>query len=300
MRAYKVTDLTTGIDPVCKMDISGLHNPATAVYRKKQYFFCSERCRNRFLNNPELFISETEKSNVIHCKACQTEIYDGLHIKDDGPYCCDKCYFRDRFLGGVLEKMEGVYLATIEAFVKAIDTREHEVGDHSYRVTQFAMILSRKIGIKGRDLVDIYCGSLLHDIGKIGIPDSILLKQGKLTEEETSIMAQHPEAGYRIINHIGYLSRVADIIHSHHELYDGTGYPRGLKGNEITLGARIFAVCDTLDALTVDRPYRNAIPFKEAKEYIISVSGTRFDPQVVEDFLRAEDDLEEFVAKIML
>ncbi|HEC98091.1 MAG TPA: HD domain-containing protein [Nitrospirae bacterium] len=292
--------LTIRIDPVCKMDVSGLNDPETTVYKKNPYFFCSEKCRDRFLNDPDLFISETKKPTGIYCKACRTETYDGFYIKDNGPYCCEKCYFRDRFLGGVLEKMEGIYLATIEAFVKAIDAREHEVGDHSYRVTQFAMILSRKIGITGRDLVDIYCGSLLHDIGKIGIPDSILLKQGKLSEEETSIMAQHPETGYRIINHIGYLSRVADIIHSHHELYDGSGYPRGLKGTEITLGARIFAVCDTLDALTVDRPYRKAIPFKEAKEYITSVSGTRFDPRVVDEFLRAEDDLEEFVAKIMI
>jgi len=287
-------------DPVCRMDISGLSAPQTTVYKKKTFCFCSEECRNRFLNNPELFISETRKGTGIYCKACHTEIYDGFHVKGSGPYCCGKCYFRDRFLGSVLEKMEGIYLATIEAFVQAIDAREHEVGDHSYRVTQFAMILSQETGITGRDLVDIYCGSLLHDIGKIGIPDSILLKQGKLSEEESAVMEQHPETGYRIINHIGYLSGAAEIIHSHHELYDGSGYPRGLKGEEITPGARIFAVCDTLDALTVDRPYRSAIPFEEAKEYIISGAGTRFDPAVVEGFLRAEDDLEEFVAKIMI
>ena len=135
------------------MDVSGLHTPLTTVYKKKTHCFCSEKCRDRFLNDPELFISETKKSTGIYCKACRTEIYDGFYIKDNGPYCCEKCYFRDRFLGGVLEKMEGVYLATIEAFVKAIDAREHEVGDHSYRVTQFAMVMSREIGIDRKSVV---------------------------------------------------------------------------------------------------------------------------------------------------
>jgi len=282
------------------MDVSRLTSPETAVYEDTTYYFCSGRCKERFLENPAVFVSNSRIKTGIRCKACQTEIYGESYTRDGGPYCCEKCYFRDRFLGGVLEKMEGIFLATIEAFVQAIDAREHEVGDHSYRVTQFAMILSKEIGITGRALVDIYCGSLLHDIGKIGVPDSILLKQGRLSEEELAVMAQHPETGYRIISHIGYLSRVAEIIYSHHELYDGTGYPRGLKGEEIILGARIFAVCDTLDALTVDRPYRHAVPFEEAKEYILSVSGTRFDPRVVDAFLRTESLLEEYVAKIMI
>ncbi len=287
-------------DPVCGMDVGRLTAPETAAYKEKTYYFCSVECRDRFVKDPEVFISGSRTGTGIRCKACRTEIYNESYTREGGPYCCEKCYFRDTFLGGVLEEMEGVFLATIEAFVHAIDAREHEVGDHSYRVTQFAMILSREIGITGRALVDIYCGSLLHDIGKIGVPDSILLKQGRLSPEELAVMAQHPETGYRIVSHIGYLSRVAEIIRSHHELYDGTGYPRGLKGEEIILGARIFAVCDTLDALTVDRPYRHAIPFAEAKEYILSVSGTRFDPRVVDAFLRAEGLLEEYVAKIMI
>lgn len=234
-----------------------------------------------------------------YCMHCQTEIHGDLYIKKDGLYCCEKCYFRDKFLGDVLEKMEGIYLATIEAFVDAIDAREHEVGNHSYRVTQFAMVLAREMGVSGRDLVDIYCGSLLHDLGKIGIPDSALLKEGELSEEERATMSKHPEIGYRIISHIGYLARAADIAYSHHEHYDGSGYPRGLKGEKIPLGARIFSVCDALDALTVDRTYRKAITFEEAKKYILSASDTLFDPDVLRGFLRAEGDMKEFVSKIL-
>lgn len=231
---------------------------------------------------------------------CQTEIHGDLFIKKDGFYCCEKCYFRDKYIGDALDKMEGVYLATIEAFVDAIDAREHEVGNHSYRVTQFAMVLAREMEVSGRDLVDIYCGSLLHDIGKIGIPDAILLKKGELSEEENLIMSKHPEIGHRIIGHIGYLSKAAEIIYSHHEHYDGSGYPKGLKGKEIVSGARIFSVCDMIDALTVDRAYRKAVPYNEAKEYILSLSGTLFDPDIIEGFLRVEDDIKEFISKILL
>jgi HD-GYP domain-containing protein (c-di-GMP phosphodiesterase class II) len=285
-------------DPVCHMDVDVDRPHETGVYKGKTYHFCSEGCRDRFLEKPELFISETkEKGN--RCIACQTEVREGLYIKDKGPYCCEKCYFRDRFLGDAIDKVEGIYLATIEAFVEAIDAREHEVGSHSYRVTQFAMVLARKLEITGRDLVDIYCGALLHDVGKIGIPDSILLKQGKLTDEEFKVMSRHPEIGHRIISHIGYLHNAAEIIHSHHEHYDGSGYPRGLKGREIHSGARIFSVCDTLDALTVDRTYRKAVPYEVAKEHILSASGSLFDPLVVKGLLDAEDELKEFTGKIL-
>lgn len=285
-------------DPVCHMDIDVDRPQVTGVYGEKTYYFCSKECKDRFLKNPARFISETkEKGN--RCIACQTEIREGLYIKNKGPYCCEKCYFRDRFLGDAIEEMEGTCLATIEAFVEAIDAREHEVGSHSYRVTQFAMVLARKLKITGRDLVDIYCGALLHDIGKIGIPDSILLKQGRLEDEEFKVMSRHPEIGHRIINHIGYLHNAAAIIYSHHEHYDGSGYPRGLKGEEILLGARVFTVCDTLDALTVDRTYRKSVPYEAAKEHILSASGSLFDPLVVKGLLDAEDDLKEFTGKIM-
>lgn len=286
-------------DVVCNMQVDGDDAPDTCVYKGKTYYFCSEGCKDRFLKNPELFIADIKKKTDIYCVACQTEILDEFYIKKDGPYCCERCYFRDKFLGDVLDRMEGTFLATIEAFVDAIDAREHEVGNHSYRVTQFAMILAKKMGIKGRDMVAIYCGSLLHDLGKIGVPDAILLKQGKLSEEEFKIIARHPEIGNRILSHIGYLSKASEIVYSHHEHYDGSGYPGGLRGDAIPLGARIFAVCDALDALTVNRPYSKAVSFEEARKRIISGSGTSFDPGVAEEFLNAEDDLKGFVSKIM-
>lgn len=235
-----------------------------------------------------------------YCMHCQTEILDESYIKKNGSYCCEKCYFRDKFIGDVMDRMEGTYLATMEAFVDAIDAREHEIGNHSYRVTQFAMVLAREMGVSGRDLVDIYCGSLLHDLGKIGIPDSVLLKESELSEEEREVMSKHPEIGYRIISHIGYLSKAAEIIYSHHEHYDGSGYPRGLKGGEIPLGARIFSVCDMLDALTVDRPYRTAITFEEAKQEILSARNTLFDPEVIDGFIKIEGDIKEFTSKIVI
>lgn len=286
-------------DPVCNMEVDEFSARNRSVYRGRTYHFCSSGCKERFDRNPEMFAESGMEGDMVQCLSCQTEIKKGIYRDDKGPYCCEKCYFRNKFLGEVIDRIEAVYLATIEAFVEAIDAKEHEVGNHSYRVTQFAMVLAREIGLKGRDLVDLYCGAILHDIGKIGIPDHILQKQGKLTAEEQRIMQKHPEIGFGIVNHIGYLKKAAEIIHSHHEHFDGSGYPRGLKGDEIVLGARIFAICDTLDALTVERPYRRALSFEEAKSYIFQTAGKQFDPFVVDAFIRAEEDLKFFTSKIV-
>jgi HD-GYP domain-containing protein (c-di-GMP phosphodiesterase class II) len=183
--------------------------------------------------------------------------------------------------------------------VSAIDAKEHEVGNHSLRVTQFTVITGRAYGIGGRDLVDLYCGALLHDVGKIGVPDSVLHKAGPLTADEQAAMHRHPEIGYRIISHIGYLSKAAGIIRAHHEHFDGTGYPFGLKGAEIPLGARVFAVADTLDALTVERPYRKAVPFEEALRIILSNSGKLLDPTVIDALTKASGELRDFVGEII-
>ncbi len=235
------------------------------------------------------------------CSHCGTEIRGNTYFrKEDGVYLGEECYFRDTYLDGIVDKIEATYLATIEAFVTAIDAREHEVGNHSLRVTQFAVMIGNKCGIQGRDLVDLYCGALLHDLGKIGIPDAVLLKKGRLNEEEQAIMHGHPEIGYRIISHIGYLANAAVIIRAHHEHFDGTGYPRGLRGVEIPAGARVFAVSDTLDALTVKRPYREAVSYEEAKKDILAASGGLFDPSVVEAFMKASDELKDFIGKVIL
>ncbi len=234
------------------------------------------------------------------CPACGARIPGPGYTQHGVTYCCEKCYFRDRFLGDAVRHIEGAYLATIEALVEAIDAREHEVGSHSFRVTQFAMVLARRMRISGRSLVTIYCGSLLHDIGKIGIPDAILHKPAALSREEEAVMHTHPEIGYRIIGHIGYLAGAAEIIRTHHEHFDGSGYPRGLRAAQIPLGARIFAACDTLDALTVDRPYRTAEPFRAALAYVQSAAGTLFDPEVAAEMAAAQEEMSPYVGRIML
>lgn len=220
-------------------------------------------------------------------------------MRHDGTYRCESCYFNDTYLEGVVHNIDTAYLVTLEAFVNAIDAREHEVGNHSLRVTEFSLIIANSCDVRGRDLVDLYCGALLHDIGKIGVPDAVLQKAGPLNAEEQTAMRRHPEIGYRIIRHIGYFAHAAEIVHSHHEHYDGSGYPRGLKGDAIPHGARVFAVADALDALTVKRPYHEAFPFEEALEEIIKSSGRIYDPSVIQAALKVADELKEYIGRIV-
>jgi len=227
-------------------------------------------------------------------------IDEGGYVKRrDGSYRCGHCYFTDTYLGGVVHHIETTYLVALEALVSAIDAREHEVGNHSLRVTEFSLIIGNAFGVRGRDLVDLYCGALLHDLGKIGIPDAVLLKAGPLTAGEQEVMHKHPEIGFRIIAHIGYFAKTAEIIRSHHEHFDGSGYPRGLKGEEIPQGARVFAVADALDALTVTRPYHQAVSFEAALDEIVPASGKLFDPNVVQAFLSASEELKGYIGKIV-
>lgn len=183
-------------------------------------------------------------------------------------------------------ELEESYEATLSALVAALDAREHEVQAHSQRVSVYTVTLAGMMGIRGRELDDIRRGALLHDIGKIGVSDSILLKPGKLTDEEWEEMKRHPYIGYKILEGIKFLEGAAEIVYTHQERFDGTGYPRGLKGEEIPIGARLFAVSDTLDAMTSDRPYRKALPFDTAWQEIVRCSGTQFDPEVVRLFLK--------------
>ena len=184
------------------------------------------------------------------------------------------------------EELLRAYNETIEGWGMALSLKEEETSEHSKRVTEMTVRIARAMGMKDEDLYHVRLGALLHDIGKIGVPDSILLKPGKLTEDEWKIMKKHPEYAYQMLSPISYLRRALEIPYSHHERWDGTGYPRGLKGKEIPLSARIFAVVDVWDALTRDRPYRKAYPEDKVIEYIRSESGSHFDPEVVEVFLR--------------
>lgn len=177
------------------------------------------------------------------------------------------------------------YNATIEGWSRALDLRDKETEGHTQRVTEMTLKLARYMGMPEEQLVHIHRGVLLHDIGKMGAPDSILLKPGPLTEEEWEIMRRHPQLAYDWLAPISFLQQALEIPYCHHEKWNGMGYPRGLKGEEIPLSARIFAVADVWDALTNDRPYRKAWSKEEALEYIRGNSGRHFDPQVVEAFL---------------
>ncbi|MEO8012196.1 MAG: HD domain-containing phosphohydrolase [Dokdonella sp.] len=184
-----------------------------------------------------------------------------------------------------------------EALAAAIDLREHGTGQHSLRVACHTLVLARCFISDPACLRDIYYGALLHDIGKIGVPDAVLLKQGPLDQAEWTLMRTHPEAGRRILAHLPVFAAAAQIVLCHEEHYDGSGYPSGLGTNNIPLGARLFAVIDTLDAMTTDRPYRRGVNFDMAKAEIQRMSGSQFDPLAVEAFLQEESTLREMVAR---
>jgi len=183
------------------------------------------------------------------------------------------------------------YDATIEGWSRALDMRDRETEGHSQRVTEIALQLASKMGMSDMEKLDLRRGALLHDIGKMGIPDSILLKPGKLTDAEWEIMSQHPVYAYEMLAPISYLKQALDIPYCHHEKWHGSGYPRCIKGKQIPLAARIFTVADVFDALTSDRPYRPAWSKEDAYQYIREQSGKHFDPDVVSAFLEIHQDL---------
>lgn len=198
---------------------------------------------------------------------------------------------RTKQLEKARQRVEMTYDETLEALGGALDLRDSETSGHSYRVTRYSLELARGLGCSPDQLKQIARGAFLHDIGKIGVADSILLKQGKLSDEERAVMETHARIGYDLVCRIAFLAPAAEIILTHQERYDGLGYPQGLAGEEIPLGSRIFAVADTLDAMTSDRPYRRALPYSAAREEIIRESGRQFDPKVVEAFLAISEEV---------
>ncbi|MEW5978464.1 MAG: HD domain-containing phosphohydrolase [Acidobacteriota bacterium] len=190
-----------------------------------------------------------------------------------------------------LDRIEVGYSQTLDALIGALDVREKETQRHSQRVTEYTLLMARQLGMAEHQLTDIQRGALLHDIGKIGISDAILLKPAKLTEEEWVVIRQHPEIGFHILSGINFLDGAAQLVLQHHERFDGRGYPKGLKGRNILLGARIFAVVDTFDAMTSDRPYRQAMSYETARAEIIRCSGSQFDPELVECFLTIPEQI---------
>jgi PAS domain S-box-containing protein/putative nucleotidyltransferase with HDIG domain len=181
------------------------------------------------------------------------------------------------------------YDATIEGWSRALDLRDKETEGHTLRVTEITERLARQFGIGDAELIHIRRGALLHDIGKMGVPDGILLKPGPLTDEEWTLMRMHPVYAYELMAPIAFLRSALDIPYCHHEKWDGTGYPRGLKGEQIPLAARLFAIVDVWDALRSDRPYRRAWSQEKVRGHIQSLSGTHFDPQVLDTFLQLND-----------
>jgi len=198
---------------------------------------------------------------------------------------------RTKQLQSALKRVEMTYDETLLALGGALDLRDNETAGHSHRVTSDSLEIAKVMGCTAEQLREITRGAYLHDLGKIGVPDAILLKPGSLTDEERKIMESHVRIGYNLVSQISFLAGPAEIVLTHQERYDGTGYPQGLVGNEIPLGARIFAVADTLDAMTSDRPYRRALPFSSAKKEITDHAERQFDPEVVRAFLSIPEEV---------
>ena len=198
---------------------------------------------------------------------------------------------RTEMLRQAMENLEHSYDVTLEALGDALDLKDSETEGHSKRVTAYTIALARAMGISPAEIKVIARGAFLHDIGKMAIPDEILRKPGKLSPEEQEIMREHSSRGYHMLRKIPFLAGAAEIVFSHQEHFDGSGYPNGLRGREIPIGARIFAIADALDAITSDRPYRKASTFDVAREEILRCSGTQFDPAVVEVFLKIPNEL---------
>jgi len=220
--------------------------------------------------------------------------HERLYARLGQRHTCEHCLLNSRKRLGGLDS--DPYELFVESLAEAMDLREQETGLHSKRVASHTLLLAAHHYTRIDDLREVYWGSLLHDIGKIGVPDAVLLKPGKLSDEEWLIMRKHPRNGHAILQKLPLLSMAADVVLCHEERFDGSGYPAGLKGDAIPLAARLFAVIDTLDAMTFDRPYRKALPFDVAKAEILHMAGSQFDPRAVETFLREESALREMAA----
>jgi len=198
---------------------------------------------------------------------------------------------RTEMLRHAMEDLEHSYDVTLEALGDALDLKDSETEGHSKRVTAYAIALARAMGIPPDEMKIIARGAFLHDVGKMAIPDEILRKPGQLDPHERELMREHCARGYQMLRKIPFLAGAAEIVFCHQEHFDGTGYPNGLRGREIPVGARIFAIADALDAITSDRPYRQASDFDFARKEILRCSGTQFDPTVVEVFLKIPNEL---------
>lgn len=229
--------------------------------------------------------------NALHKRRLQQEIENyRLHLEE-------MVAARTTQLQAALQQIQQSYEDTLQALGAAIDLRDNETAGHSQRVCSYSLEIAGAMGWQEKELGRLARGAYLHDIGKLGVPDGILLKPGPLTGEERKLMQRHSQIGFDLLKDIPFLSDAAEIVLMHHERFDGSGYPKGLKGEEVPLGARIFAIADTLDAITSDRPYQRASSFEFAKERIRQLSGTAFDPQVVSLFLNLPEHIWPTIAR---
>ena len=228
------------------------------------------------------------------CAECGSVSHERQYVRILDRHTCEHCLLNSRKRVGGLDN--DPYEEFVESLAEALDQRERETGLHSKRVATHTLLLASHHYRKEKDLREVYWGSLLHDIGKIGVPDAVLLKPAQLSDEEWHIMREHPRNGHLILQKLPFLAMAADIVLCHEERFDGSGYPAGLRGEEIPLAARLFAIIDTLDAMIFDRPYRKALPFDVAKAEILRMAGSQFDPRAVETFLREETALREMAA----
>jgi putative nucleotidyltransferase with HDIG domain len=189
------------------------------------------------------------------------------------------------------QHVDEVHDKTVLALAAALNLKDNDTAEHCARVSQNSVKLGSMFDLSEFELKNLKCGAYLHDIGKIGVPESILLKPGSLTQEERHVIEKHPVMGYNLIRNIEFLVHATDVVLSHHERFDGSGYPHGLRGTSIPLHARIFSILDTLDAMTSDRTYRAALPLSMAAEEVKRRSGSQFDPEIVEVFLSAPESI---------
>jgi ribonuclease P protein subunit RPR2 len=187
-------------------------------------------------------------------------------------------------------ELQRSYVATVRALANAVEARDAYTGKHAERVAAYGVVLGEAAGLRLQDAPELEFGFLLHDVGKVAVPDAILFKPGPLSAQERLVVEQHPVIGWQIVSAIDFLGPARDVIRSHHERWDGTGYPDRLAGEDIPFAARVFAVADALDALTTDRPYRRAMPLAAARAVIELEAGTQFDPAVVAAFAALPDD----------
>lgn len=239
-----------------------------------------------FLHNLKLWLFPPRMTDPERTQELETENrrlkheIEGLHNQTEAPVAA-----RAQQLKTALSDLEKSHDATLASLGEALDAKGGASDNHSKRVTAYTIAMAKQMGLPKEEINVIARGAFLHDIGKMAIPDEILRKPDKLRDDEMALMREHAYSGYKILSKIPFLAEAAEIVYAHHERYDGTGYPRGLQGDEIPLGARVMAIANTLDSITSDLPYRAAQSFSAAREEIKSWSGRQFDPRIVSVFL---------------